>query len=536
MDAIATPRTNYNLALPFYESTVRNPRALALFVGDSRYSYGELANLARRISSWLDRQAGERSARVGILASRTLEAYAGVLGTLWSGAAYVPIKPDTPEDRVIRILKQIKLDALIADQAGLNKLSDRVLENAPKRILFGPNAKPPQSALQFPAISFESFADLSDEGPDQPVTRAGDALAYIIFTSGTTGTPKGVMIENESVARYCGVVQDRCEFRAYDRVSQVAELTFDNSVLDLFVTWAAGAGLHVVPASQLMAPAKFIRDHELTIWFSVPSTACMMERMKMLKPGTFPSLRCSIFAGEALPIATAQAWQVAAPNSIVENFYGPTEVTVDCIAQRLEDPPAVTRNRGSLAIGKPFPGIRAGIVDADLKFLEPDAEGELVVSGRQLARGYFDDPELTAARFPVLNGERWYRTGDLAYEDAQGRFHHLGRIDNQVKILGNRVELEEVEAHLREIAGTDLVAAVAWPVSDGRATGIVAFHCALGVTRETIREEMKKRVPDYMIPQRVHQLDSLPLGATGKIDRKALYCMLDEDRLATAGK
>ncbi len=390
--------------------------------------------------------------------------------------------------------------------------------------------------MEHKEISFESFNDLPDQGPDQPVTRAGDALSYIIFTSGTTGTPKGVMIENESVARYCGVVQDRCEFRAYDRVSQVAELTFDNSVLDLFVAWAAGAGLHVVPASQLMAPAKFIRDHELTIWFSVPSTACMMERMKMLKPGTFPSLRCSIFAGEALPIATAQAWQVAAPNSIVENFYGPTEVTVDCIAQRLEDPPAVTRNRGSLAIGKPFPGIRAGIVDADLKFLEPDAEGELVVSGRQLARGYFDDPELTAARFPVLNGERWYRTGDLAYEDAQGRFHHLGRIDNQVKILGNRVELEEVEAHLREIAGTDLVAAVAWPVSDGRATGIVAFHCALGVTRETIREEMKKRVPDYMIPQRVHQLDSLPLGATGKIDRKALYCMLDEDRLAAAGK
>ncbi|MGO9325930.1 MAG: amino acid adenylation domain-containing protein [Terracidiphilus sp.] len=536
MDAIATRRDNYNLALPFYESAVRNPRALALFVGDSRYSYGELANLACRISGWLDRKAGERSGKVGVLASRTIEAYAGVLGTLWSGAAYVPIKPDTPEDRVIRILQQTKLDALIADQAGLNMLSDRVLENAPKRILFGPNAKPPQSALRFPGISFESFADLPGEGPDQPVTRAGDALAYIIFTSGTTGTPKGVMIENESVCQFIEIMHQRFSLRADDRVAEASELTFDASVFDMFMAWSTGASLYVVPASQLMAPAKFIRDHELTLWFSVPSTASFMGRMKMLKPGAFPSLRISIFAGEALAVSTAQAWQIAAPNSIVENFYGPTELTVDCIAQTLEDPPYVTPNRGTMAIGTVFPGVRAGIVDADLKFLPRGEKGELVVSTRQAARGYLEDPELTAARFPMLNGERWYRTGDLAFEDASGTFHHLGRIDNQVKILGNRVELEEVEAHLREILGTDMVAAVAWPLVDSRASGIVAFHCAAGVTRDTARDAMKKRVPDYMVPQRIHYLDDMPLGATGKVDRKALYRMLDEDRLPTAGK
>jgi len=527
MSAIVQARANYNLALPFYENAVASPQALALFVADSRFSYGELASLARRISGWLDLETGVRSCRVGILASRTLEAYAGVLGTLWSGAAYVPIKPDTPEDRVIRILRQTKLDALIADQAGLNRLSERVLENAPKRILFGPDAKPPQIALAFPGISFESFAELSDEGPDQPVTVGGDELAYIIFTSGTTGTPKGVMIEVGSVERYCSVVQDRCNFQPYDRVSQVAELTFDNSVLDMFVTWAAGAGVYVVPEAQLMAPAKFIREHELTIWFSVPSTACIMEQMKLLKPGVFPSLRCSIFAGEALPITAAQAWLAATPNGIVEDFYGPTEVTVDCIAQRLEDPPNVTRNRGSLAIGRPFPGIEAAIVDSDLRFLPPEQEGELVVSGRQVARGYFNDPEMTAARFPTIDGKRWYRTGDLAYQDSSGVFHHLGRIDNQVKILGNRVELEEVEAHLREIVSSDLVAAVAWPIDGDRATGIVAFHCGSDRSRDEIRDAMKQRVPSYMIPQRVYRLDQLPLGATGKIDRKALVRRLE---------
>ncbi len=518
---------SFNLALPFYKSACKRPQSLALFVGGTYFSYEELASLAQRISGWLGSKSEEASGLVGILASRSVEAYAGVLGTLWSGSAYVPINPQIPEERLIRILQQVKLDTLIVDQAGLGRLSEDVLACAPSRILSGPECKPSQGMLGHHAAHIENLNDLTERGPDEPVHVAEDSLAYILFTSGTTGTPKGVMIEAGSVAQFRSVVQARCHFHSTDRVSQVAELTFDNSVLDLFVTWAAGASLYVVPESQLMAPAKFIREHELTIWFSVPSTACIMERMKMLKFGAFPSLRCSLFAGEALPITTAQAWQNAAPHSVVENFYGPTEVTVDCIAQRLEDPPNVTRNRGSLAIGKPFPGIQAGIIDADLKFLLPDEEGELVVSGRQVARGYFKDPELTAARFPTLDGRRWYRTGDLAYQDLSGAFHHLGRIDNQVKVLGNRVELEEVEAHLREIVGTDLVAAVAWPLIDGRATGIVAFHCASGITREDVRKGMIKRVPSYMVPQHVLQLESLPLGSTGKIDRKALLYRLE---------
>jgi acyl-CoA synthetase (AMP-forming)/AMP-acid ligase II len=215
----------------------------------------------------------------------------------------------------------------------------------------------------------------------------------------------------------------------------------------------------------------------------------------------------------------------------VGNFYGPTEVTVYSVIQRLEEPPNVTRNRGSLAIGHPLLDILARVVDANLKFLPQGEEGELIVSGRQLARGYFNDLEFTAARFPTLEGRRWYRTGDLVYQDASGAFHHLGRIDNQVKILGNRVELEDIEAHLREIVGSDMAAAVAWPLDGGRVTGIVAFHCAPGLTRDDVHEEMKKRVPSYMVPHRVHYLDDLPLGPTGKIDRKALVRLLDEGKV-----
>ncbi len=518
---------NYNLALPFYENAVREPQATALVVDERRFSYGELAGLARRISGWLNRAPVKT---VGILASRSIETYAGVVGTLWSGAAYVPINPTIPEDRLIRILQMTEMGALIADQAGAELLTERVQKEAPHRILLGADAKP--SAGGAAVTSFENLAALADEGPKEPAMVAEDALAYVLFTSGTTGTPKGVMIEAGSVAQFLAVAQDRCAFRRTDRFSQLSEMTFDASVLDLYSAWGVGATVYVVPAAQIMAPAKFIRENELTIWFAVPSTGVIMERMKMLKAGAFPSLRVSIFAGEALPLAMAQAWQRAAPNSVVENFYGPTELTVDCIAQRLEDPPRVTRNRGTLAIGKPFRGIMAGIVDEELRFLPPEQDGELVVAGRQVARGYLGDPALTAERFPTLEGRRWYRTGDLAYRDATGVFHHLGRIDNQVKVLGNRVELEEVEAHLREITGTDAVAAVAWPREGDRATGIVAFHCAPGLSRDRIRDEMMKRVPSYMVPARIHELEAMPMSiGSGKVDRKALTRMLEEGSL-----
>lgn len=499
---------NFNLASPFYKQACDHPDRDALYVTDVSYSYGHLAKLVARAAASLG-----SSRKVGVLASRSLGTYVGVLGASWCGAAYIPLSPKLPVERLVYMLKTVQPDALVVDDRGLASLTPEVKAVAPPLIL---------------DLS-GSLGSLPESQLPEPMHRKADDLAYILFTSGTTGLPKGVMISLGNVAQFLSAMEPRFKPNFTDRISQTSELTFDVSVFEMFIAWGSGASVEVIPPNQLTAPARFIQDRRLTLWSSVPSIAAFMRRMKMLKPGAFPSIRYSVFAGEALPYPLAEVWQMAAPSSVVENLYGPTEATVYCIGATVGPNFPPTPARDTVPSGLPLPGLDAAILDESLNSLSAGMEGQLAISGGQIAQGYFNDAELTRQRFPFILGKTWYLTGDLARKDERGIIHHLGRIDNQVKILGNRVELEEVEAHLREIVGTDLVAAVAWPITDGRAAGIVAFCCSPEVGREAIRDGMKKRVPDYMVPKRVHLLDTLPLGSSGKIDRKALTRMLDEN-------
>jgi acyl-coenzyme A synthetase/AMP-(fatty) acid ligase len=249
-----------------------------------------------------------------------------------------------------------------------------------------------------------------------------------------------------------------------------------------------------------------------------------MSRMGLLKPGAFPSLKYTFFCGEPLLTTLAEAWKISAPNSVVINMYGPTEATVMCIGQESSSLSIATRD--CVAIGRPFPGMRAAIAEEKLKFTTSGTPGELLLAGPQLSLGYLDDPEITAARFVTIDGERWYKTGDVGYCDEDGIFHYLYRLDNQVKILGHRVELEEIECHLRDSTGCADVAAVAWPFH--AATGIVAFLVNYRGAADLVKAAMQERVPSYMVPTRFHVLPELPLNNNGKVDRNALHKMLEE--------
>ncbi|MDL2397295.1 amino acid adenylation domain-containing protein [Rhizobium mayense] len=517
-----------NIALPLYRHSLERPDALALSVNGSEFSYRELAALSGRIAGCL--QTVARTRRIGVLASRSLAACAGILGTAWSGGTYVPLNLKLPPARLIHLFSTLDLDALIADARGAALLTPEVLAAAPRTVLVGDDVQ------GVPSARIKSFSTLDNLGPDKPTDITGDHLSYIEFTSGTTGIPKGVMVPSSAVNHYLKVMQDWFGLTPEDRTAETCDITFDLSVHNMFLTWHAGASLHVMNPLQMVAPARFIRDRAITSWLSVPSIIAMMRQNRTLEADTLPSLRLSFFCGEALPAGAARAWAKAAPNSRIENIYGPTEATIACLRQPVIEPIAITANREIVAIGRAYPGMAARIIDPALRPLPPGSPGEVALSGSQLAKGYFAQPELTAERFPLIDGERWYLTGDLGVEDEDGTFHHLGRLDNQVKVLGNRVELEEIEMHLRAASRSDQVAAIAWPLSDGSAKGIVGFVSDSALDADTIKDDLRQRLPSYMVPSAIHRVDDLPLNGNGKVDRNALVTRLDAGTVAVTEK
>jgi acyl-coenzyme A synthetase/AMP-(fatty) acid ligase len=222
-------------------------------------------------------------------------------------------------------------------------------------------------------------------------------------------------------------------------------------------------------------------------------------------------------------------WRIAAPNSAIINLYGPTEATVFCLAQRVGVPHPLTPGRDFMSIGFPMVGSEAAVLDGQGVEVPDGAQGELALAGVQLADGYLNAPELTARKFPVIGGKRWYLTGDLAMRDPTGAFHCLGRIDNQVKILGHRIELEEVDAHLRDVTNALMVGTVAWPLANGGAQGLVGFVGMRGIDDAQVRAVLKTRLPAYMVPSRVVALEHMPLNQSGKVDRNALRQLLAKE-------
>jgi D-alanine--poly(phosphoribitol) ligase subunit 1 len=493
------------------------PESLALIVDDEEIRYGELARRARSLAAKLPAPQGGGAARVGVLAGRNAGAYAGVLGAWWAGATYAPLGLGWPDRRLVSVPEQLRLDALIVDANGARRINAHTRAVCPDLIIHAETA-----ISDPPADAFE------------PIERERNEIAYIIFTSGTTGPPKGVQIPVGAIVDHLAVIQAEYGFTAGDRVSLAFDLTFDPSILNMLMTWNAGASLHVAPAKSLLAPAAFIQDHALTVWNSAPTVVGLAARLGVLKPGALPSLRISIFGGDTLTLSAAEIWRQAAPNSVIDNVYGPTEATIECLRQRLTEPPIVTPERGAVALGLPYPGVAAAIVDHDRRFLPAGETGELAIAGTQLAVGYLDRPDLTAAKFPTIGGVRWYMTGDKAYQDAAGRFHHLGRLDDQIKIRGHRVELGEIEGRLREAAGAADVAAVGWPIADGGATDITAFVVTppgAVFDADALRAALQRVLPSHMVPKLLREVAALPLTAHGKLDRAALVQALDAEVL-----
>ena len=293
------------------------------------------------------------------------------------------------------------------------------------------------------------------------------------------------------------------------------------------MAWRVGGCVCCPDDAELMLPAEFIRRAGITVWFSVPSVAVLLNRLRQLEPGAFPRLRYSLFCGEPLPAAAAVAWAAAAPSSVVENLYGPTELTLACMAWRL---PVFAQASGTAPIGAPLAGLVARVVTPTLTDVAPGEAGELLVSGPQVALGYWNDPEKTAAAFvrDPATGARAYRTGDLVLrpQAPDGPVLFLGRIDHQIKLHGHRIELGEIEAVLGEATGAAQVVVVGWPMTADGPSGLVAFLQGGNGDAARALQFARDRLPAYMIPKSLHFLDDFPMTPNGKTDRRALIELL----------
>ncbi len=501
----------------------RRPDQIALTLGRRHFTYEEAAHTARRWAAALFEAVGGRPSRVGVLAYRSEASYLGVLAASYAGAAFVPLSKRFPVARTRAMLESADVDALIVDPQCLDALPGLLsgLRRRPVVLLPG-TRRPGAGALN--DVQVLDDQDLGAIGPlDSLPAVASDDVSYLLFTSGSTGAPKGVPVTHGNTRAFLDANQERYRLTPKDRLSQTFDQTFDLSVFDLFMAWEHGARVCAMDPIELLAPFRYLERNEVTVWFSVPSVAALLRKRGVLEPGVMPTLRWSLFCGEPLPRATAEEWQAAAPHSIVENLYGPTELTIACAAYRWDpvtSPAACVHE--TVPIGHTYPGLHTLVVDEDLTPVPPGSTGELCVAGPQTTPGYWRAPELTVERYFDRDGRTYYRTGDLVRSRDDGELVCLGRNDQQVKVGGHRIELGEVEATLCRAGAVEAVSLL-WPGPE-TITAVVS-----GVPDTTaLAEECARRLPSYMVPREVRAIDEMPLNGNGKVDRSALRRWLDE--------
>jgi amino acid adenylation domain-containing protein len=506
---------NYTLGLFPDDSAIEEP-------GKGSISYRDLDRLSDRLRDRLRALGVSRCDRVGIYLHKSIDAIASILGILKAGAAYVPVDPAAPASRNAYILNDCSVKIAITENCFAPALRKEI-ENigVPPRMLVLEQIG--RGAGLVEALDARDSVGSAEAGIDESV--APDDLAYILYTSGSTGKPKGVMLSHRNAASFVNWCVETFEPRHDDRFSSHAPLHFDLSIFDLYVSFAGGGTLVLIPEEIGKEPIKLanlIADARISIWYSAPSILSLLVQYGNLEKYDYSPLRMILFAGEVFPVKHLRALTKRLPGRRYFNLYGPTETNVCTF---YEVPSIIPEDRTEpFPIGKTCKHLQGRVLDEEGREITPGEKGELCIAGPAVMRGYWNLQEQSARAFWNSDGARWYRTGDIVVEPPDGNYVYIGRRDRMVKRRGYRVELGEIEAGLYRHSAIKEAAVVALPDQEAGVRIRAFVSCQDGKRPSII--EMKRFcmevLPPYMIPDVFSFKESLPKTSTDKIDYQRL--------------
>jgi amino acid adenylation domain-containing protein len=492
------------------------PEQLMIQDGSNATTYGEMETFTNRFARYLVSAGVTRQQPVAFLMDKSTNSFRALISILKADAVYVPLNVRTPDERNRYILDHARCPVLICDATSASQVS-RLLEAFDGRI-------------QVINID-DSFSgdNRSIEGYPRAYGNIDRDLAYLMYTSGSTGVPKGVMISHRNVIDYAEWTADFFRVTKADRLSSHPGLYFDLSTFDVYTAFKSGASLHLVPAAASMFPIRileFIEENSLTVWNSVPSLLTFIAKSGVLRAGRLPSLRTVTFNGEVMPTQTVIEWMRACPDIRFVNQYGPTETT--CASMYYEITAIPQDPTKPIPIGIAIPNSEVLVLTPDGKVAATAEVGELHIRGSGNGLGYLHDQEKTDRQFvrsPLAEhlGDRIYATGDLVRLGEDGNHEFMGRSDHQIKFMGFRVELGEIESTLDSF---DYVVSSAALGIEGLGIGgavIVAYIVSKAtVASSKVKDDLARRLPRYMVPREIIDIRLMPLSSNGKIDRIAL--------------
>lgn len=468
--------------------------------GHQSLTWHELKVLAQRAGSLL---AGytKPGSPIPLLMEKSPGMLAAMLGSVYAGCFYIPICPSLPVERVKQILDTADAKIVVTTEenksllaksgyAGIILLLEELLDGD---------------------VDTETLCAIRNSVSEK-------APLYCIFTSGSTGTPKGILVSQKAVIQFIGHFTEIFHITEKERIGNQAPFDFDVSVKDIYSAITTGATLVLIPKELFSTPPRlldYLCEMEVTTIIWAASALCIISMMRGFEYRVPEQIRKVMFSGEAMPVKQLHSWQTALPQAVFINLYGPTEITCNCTYYVID---REFRDDEKIPIGRPFPGRTVFLADKEGMEISACGEsGEICVAGESISEGYYNNPEETAKRFGVHGKERMYRTGDLGTYGEDGNLYFCGRTDFQIKHMGHRIELEEVERTLVSVPGVDKGCCV----FDRAKNRIVGFYVGDQESVQ-IRRAMKRRLPSYMIPNKLVRKESIPLTKNGKMDRTRL--------------